>query len=276
MTEEKKRAFAYMRTSSAANVGDDKDSDKRQESHIVDFADANGYQIIDTFYDAAVSGSDPIEQRPGMMALLEAVLSNGTRTILIESPDRFARDAVVQELGHRMLKERGVDLIPATAPDYFVTDTPTSELVRTILGAVSAFEKRSIVDKLKGARDRKSAMLGRRCEGRRPVPDATIAQAKRLYRKSLRQVGGAPFVPSLQSLRSLVTSRRQALHTTIIQSDKCWSTQVCTKAANAANTNTTNTNKTPPDRQITAVRPAWCIGIERQAMRSVWRCDGPR
>ena len=207
MTKEKIRAFAYMRTSSAANVGEDKDSDKRQQRNITDFAKANGYQIIDTFYDAAVSGSDPIENRPGMMKLLEAVLSNGTRTILIEAPDRFARDAVVQELGHRMLKERGVDLIPTTAPDYFTTDTPTSELVRTILGAVSAFEKRNLVDKLRGARDRKSAKLGRRVEGRKPVADATMQEAKRLYRKS-------PKTGKRRSLRAIADALAELGHTT--------------------------------------------------------------
>ncbi len=178
-------AFAYLRTSSAANIGQDKDSDTRQRVAIESYAAANGYRIVGTFTDEAVSGTDPIESRPGMMDLLAAVLSNGTRTIIVESPDRFARDAVVQELGHRMLKERGVALIPSTAPDYFLHDTPTSELVRAILGAVSAFDRRQTVDELRASRDRASERLGRRVEGRKPVADATThAEAKRLYRKS--------------------------------------------------------------------------------------------
>jgi len=196
MTESKIPAFAYMRTSSATNVGADKDSDKRQRAAIEAYADANGFEIVDTFYDAAVSGADPIDERPGMLALLDAVLSNGTKTILCESPDRFARDAIVQELGHKLLRNRGVELIPTTAPDYFVHDTPTTELVRTILGAVSAFERRNTVDKLKAARDRKSADMGRRVEGRKPVSADALTEAKRLYRRnpktgkrrSLRQI----------------------------------------------------------------------------------------
>lgn len=215
MSSKKVPAFAYLRTSSAANVGADKDSDKRQLRAIEAFARSRGFEIVGTFYDAAVSGADPIETRPGMMELLEAVLSNGTRTILVESPDRFARDAIVQELGHRMLKERGVDLIPTTAPDYFTTDTPTTELVRTILGAVSAFDRRQTVAKLKGARDRRSAELGRRVEGRKPVPADAVEAARRLYRRnpktglrrSLRVIaaelaelghmsGGKPFNPN--------------------------------------------------------------------------------
>ncbi|MGJ8687753.1 MAG: hypothetical protein ACSHWQ_09760 [Spongiibacteraceae bacterium] len=56
--------------------------------------------------------------------------------------------------------------------------------VRTILGAVSAFERHQTVGRLKAARDRRSAALGRRVEGRKPVDPETLALAKRLYRKS--------------------------------------------------------------------------------------------
>ena len=90
-------AVAYLRTSSAANVGADKDSDKRQRATIAVFAKAAGYTIVDEFYDAAVSGSDPVGERPGFKAMLERIASNGVRIILVESPDRFARDLAVQE-----------------------------------------------------------------------------------------------------------------------------------------------------------------------------------
>ena len=53
-------ALAYMRTSSATNVGADKDSDKRQRAAIEAFAKANGYTIVGEFYDAAVKGADPV------------------------------------------------------------------------------------------------------------------------------------------------------------------------------------------------------------------------
>ena len=202
---EKIPAFAYLRTSSATNSGPDKDSDKRQLAAIEGYAAANGYEIVQTFYDAAVSGTDPIEDREGMAALLDAVLSNGTRTILIESPDRFARDAVIQELGHRILKDRGVDLISTTAPDYFTQDTPTTRLVRTILGAVSAFDRQTTVEKLRSSRDRKSAAIGRRVEGRPPVADATIAEAKRLYRAS-------PKTGKRRSLRSIAKELAELGH----------------------------------------------------------------
>lgn len=161
-------AVAYMRTSSRANTGEDKDSEKRQRAAIAAFAKANGYEIAheDWFYDAAVSGVDQVAERPGFSAMLNRIAGNGVRTILIESPDRFARDLTVQLTGHDFLKSLGVELIPTTAPDYFVEDTPTAVLVRQVLGAIAQFEKSSLVAKLKAARDRKRVKSGK-VEGRK-------------------------------------------------------------------------------------------------------------
>jgi hypothetical protein len=58
-------AVAYIRTSSAANVGPDKDSDKRQRAAIESFAKRTGFALVAEFTDAAVSGADPIESRAG-------------------------------------------------------------------------------------------------------------------------------------------------------------------------------------------------------------------
>ena len=62
-------AVGYMRTSSATNVRDGKDGEARQRKAIEDYAEVTGMAIIDWFYDAAVSGADPIEARPGFAAL---------------------------------------------------------------------------------------------------------------------------------------------------------------------------------------------------------------
>jgi DNA invertase Pin-like site-specific DNA recombinase len=179
------KAIAYLRTSSAANVGRDKDSDKRQLAAIEAYARANGFEIVATFYDAAVSGADPVTERPGFSEMLSRVVSNGARTIIVESPDRFARDLAVQLAGHDMLRKQGIALIPASAPDFFTEDTPTAVLVRQVLGAIAQFEKATTVAKLAAARKRKRIETGR-CEGRKPLADTkpeVVAMAKRLHRK---------------------------------------------------------------------------------------------
>ena len=49
-------------------------------------------------------------------------------------------------------------MISVSSPDSFIEDTPTSTMIRQVLGVISQFEKSNLVLKLKGARDRKSKL----------------------------------------------------------------------------------------------------------------------
>jgi DNA invertase Pin-like site-specific DNA recombinase len=191
MARRKKTAFAYLRTSSATNAGPDKDSDKRQRAAMAAFAKGHSYIIEDWIYDAAVSGADPINERPGFKAMLDRIAANGVRTILVESPDRFARDLTVQLTGHDFLKSLGVDLIPTTAPDFFTEDTPTAVLVRQVLGAIAQFEKTSLVAKLKAARERSGNLGGRKSYAETRPEVVALAKQLRSERMSLRKISAA-------------------------------------------------------------------------------------
>ena len=156
------------------------------------FAKVHGYTIVAEFYDAAVSGADPIAERPRFKAMLDRIACNGIRRIIVESPDRFARDLTVQLTRHDFLKSLGISLAPATAPDFFTEDTPTAMLVRHVLGAIAQFEKTSLVAKLKAARDRKRAPTGK-CGGRKSYAEAkpeVVALGKEFpdRRMSLRKI----------------------------------------------------------------------------------------
>lgn len=193
-------AIGYMRTSSATNVGEGKDSEARQRKAIEGYAKSASFVIVDWFYDAAVSGADAIEARPGFAALLARITGNGVRTIIVETANRFARDLMVQEVGFAMLRDLGVTLIAADSPTSFLDDGPTSKLIRQILGAVSEFDKAMTVAKLKGARDRVRRERGK-CEGRKSYAERApelVALAKQLHRPdpgrrpaSLRAVAAA-------------------------------------------------------------------------------------
>ncbi|MEI6536079.1 MAG: recombinase family protein [Verrucomicrobiaceae bacterium] len=200
---EKKSAVAYLRTSSAANVGADKDSDKRQLAAIKAFAEANGFEVVASYYDAAVSGADPVTERLGFMEMLGRLVNNGSKTILVESPDRFARDLAVQLAGHDMLKDMGIALIPATAPDFFTEDTPTAVLVRQVLGAIAQFEKASTVAKLAAARKRRREAIGK-CEGRKSHAELRPDIVQMV--KELRHAGSGRKpkrgIPSLRAIAS--------------------------------------------------------------------------
>src|SRR5665213_1243873 len=93
-------AVAYFRTSSAANVGDDKDSRERQRLAVQAYADKHDLAIVQEYYDAAVKGSETVGNRPGFAEMIAYMSSNGARTILVESVSRFSRDLIVQETGY--------------------------------------------------------------------------------------------------------------------------------------------------------------------------------
>jgi len=202
------RAFAYLRTSSATNIGEDKDSGRRQLHAIETYAKRAGIELVGTYHDEAVKGSDPIDTRPGFATMLEALEANGTKTIVVETANRFARDLMVQEVGYAMLRGRGIDLIAADSPTSFLDDTPTARLIRQVLGAVSEFEKAMLVAKLKGARDRKRR-TGVKVEGRKSIAEQrpeTIELARQLARA--RPKGGR------RSLREVAAALAEVGHTT--------------------------------------------------------------
>ena len=74
---------------------------------------AHGYALVGEFYDAAVSGADPIETRPGFAAMLERIKADGVRVVLVEDASRFARSVIAQELGVLAMQARGVRVLTA-------------------------------------------------------------------------------------------------------------------------------------------------------------------
>jgi DNA invertase Pin-like site-specific DNA recombinase len=63
-------AIGYMRTSSATNVGEGKDSEARQRKAIEGYAKSAGFVVVEWFYDKAIRGADAITERPGFAAML--------------------------------------------------------------------------------------------------------------------------------------------------------------------------------------------------------------
>jgi DNA invertase Pin-like site-specific DNA recombinase len=114
------------------------------------------------------------------------------RTIIVESPDRFARDLMVQLAGHDMLKAKGISLIAASAPTHFVEETPTAILVRQVLGAIAEFEKTTLVAKLAAARKRKRITTGEKVERRKSHAEARpdVGMLAKRWRARSRRAGG--------------------------------------------------------------------------------------
>lgn len=215
------KAVSYLRTSSASNVGTDKDSDTRQREAVTRFASAQGFEVVAEFYDAAVSGADPIETRPGFAALLDRIEGNGVRVVLVEDASRFARDLLTQELGLLFLIKRGVKVYASNGDELTATDDPMKKAMRQIAGTFAELEKARLVSKLKAARDRKREREGK-CEGRKSfaeLNEGAAREAKRLHRvspktgmrRSLREIAN-----ELAAL-GFTTSTGKPLSTSMVQ-----------------------------------------------------------
>jgi DNA invertase Pin-like site-specific DNA recombinase len=173
------KAVIYLRTSSATNVGGD--SDVRQRQACEAYAAGHGIEIVGEFYDAAVSGTDPVQTRPAFNSMLDKIEGNGVRLVIIEDASRFARDLMTQECGLGMLAARGVRVIAAnTGDDMTDTSDPMKKMLRQIVGAIVEAEKSRLVAKLKGARDRRSAVLGYHCGSRYQAPGGVADEAREL------------------------------------------------------------------------------------------------
>jgi DNA invertase Pin-like site-specific DNA recombinase len=83
-----------------------------------------------------------VDSRLGFIALLEYCAAHDVGIVLAENASRFARDLIVQLIGHALLRERDIELIPVDAPSHFTDPTPTAEMVRQIR-APSASSRRS-------------------------------------------------------------------------------------------------------------------------------------
>jgi DNA invertase Pin-like site-specific DNA recombinase len=114
-----------------------------------------------------VSGTVDHGEREGFKALLERIAGNCVRLVLIERPDRLARDLLVQETLLASLIRLGVRVVDASGTDLTDQSDPSRVLIRQVLGAVAQHDRACLVAKLRAARQRKRSATGR-CEGRKP------------------------------------------------------------------------------------------------------------
>ena len=113
------RCVVYLRTSSAANVGDEKDSEPRQREKCKALTRRKGWKVEAEFRDPAVSGTDALVLRTGFAACVQYCLDPGIEYIIVESGDRFARNLVVQETALEWLEELGLEVICAENETQF-------------------------------------------------------------------------------------------------------------------------------------------------------------
>jgi len=179
---------AYLRVSGRGQVegaGFD-----RQESAIRAWAKRAGATVEKVYREEGISGTLDEAHRPAFATMVSELLTNGCRTVVVESLDRFARDLMVQMQLIGFMRAKGLTLISATTGDDVtasVEDDPMRLAMVQMQGVFHQLDKSMTVRKLRKAREKKRAETGK-CEGRlffgeRPGEMETLERIKELHRK---------------------------------------------------------------------------------------------
>ena len=147
-----KDCLIYMRTSTLTNK--DGDSVHRQKSSIMKWVKSNGYSVKGEYWDIE-SGKMDTMVRPEFLNMISDSERMGIKVLVFSDQSRLSRDIIVQESTYRLLSSRGYSLVSSENPNSFLEDTPTSNLIRQIMGSFCEFDRSSTVHKLKVSRIRK-------------------------------------------------------------------------------------------------------------------------
>ncbi len=186
MTKQNKIAVGYLRVSGKGQIKGH--GFARQKDEIQAYAKKHGYKIIE-WYKETYTGTE--QDRPEFIRMVEDMLSNGCRTIIIECMDRFGRRSMVSEQLLALLIRKGIAMISAMTGQNVTEDVqddkdPWKKFIVQMQNNIAELDKRLLVHKLRKAREAKRKTG--RCEGRKPFgyypgEDEIIKRIKQLYRK---------------------------------------------------------------------------------------------
>src|SRR6478752_5037920 len=159
----KKRAAIYVRVST------DKQTVENQLRELRQIAERRGWQIVEEYHDAGISGAKGRDQRPGLDQMLKDASKRKFDVVMAWAIDRLGR-SLIDLLGTiQHLEAVGVDLyLDQQALD---TTTPAGRLMFQVTGAFAEFERSMIRQRVRAGLQRAKAQgkkLGR------PFVDAAL------------------------------------------------------------------------------------------------------
>jgi len=180
-----KQAVIYVRVSSKGQV--DGTGFDRQMETALGYAKKAGYRVIKR-YKESHTGTET--ERPVFNQMIQDLLSNGCRIIIVESLDRFARDLSIQMRLLALLMARGITLVAASTGRDITADMKSDPMLKAMVqvqGVFAELDKSLLVRKLTKARELRRKQVGR-CEGRKPFGSRpgeaeVIERMKQLHRK---------------------------------------------------------------------------------------------
>jgi len=132
-----KRAALYVRVST------DKQTVENQVEALTKVAEARGWQIVEIFSDAGISGAKTRKDRPGLDQMLKAAQRGKFDVVMAWAIDRLGRSLVDLLSTIENLKACGVDLY--LDPQANDPQAPARKLMLQMTGAFAEFERSMIV-----------------------------------------------------------------------------------------------------------------------------------
>jgi site-specific DNA recombinase len=155
---------AYRRVSSADQADHGYGLDAQAEA-IAAFVKREGLRLAGEFSDPGVSGTVPLDDRPGLSAALDLVLKEGAGVLVVARHHRLARDTLQALLIERAFADAGARILYADGANG---ESDTDRFTRTVLHAAAEQSKRDVVRRLRAGREAKLARHpGSRAQGGR-------------------------------------------------------------------------------------------------------------
>ncbi len=164
-------AVAYLRVSTE----DQALGPRAQRDAIERWAKANGVRVVAVHEDKGISGGAPIEDRPGLLAAIDALGAHGAGVLVVAKRDRLARDLIIGAMIERLAERANATIVSADGAGNGVG--PEAMLMRSIIDAFSQYERALIRSRTKSALAVKRGR-GERISGRPPLGYAFDADAR--------------------------------------------------------------------------------------------------
>ncbi len=153
------RAVIYARYSSERQT---EQSIEGQVRVCEDYAKKNGYEIIHTYIDRAMTGRN--DQRDDFQLMLRDSQKRNFEIVLVYAFDRFARNREDSAINKAILRRNGVKLVSATQK---ISDNPEGILLESLLEGLAEYYSVELAQKVKRGM-KESAMKGHFLGGRIP------------------------------------------------------------------------------------------------------------
>ena len=152
----------YMRYSSDRQT---EQSIEGQQRVCTEYCERQGYKIVGTYIDRALSASKNTEKREDFLRMIKDSEKGNFNAVIVYKLDRFSRNRYDSAIYKNKLKKNGVRVISATEN---ISDTPEGVILESVLEGMAEFYSKELSQKVTRGMN-ETALKGNFCGGHIPL-----------------------------------------------------------------------------------------------------------